>query len=64
MNEAPHNAESLAQRLDETLPAGGATAPRDDPDPLVGMAVRLANAPHPKIPPEVAAQIRSQVLAA
>lgn len=64
MSKAPHDADSLAQRLDETLPAGGVTAPRDDPDPLVGMAARLANAPHPKMPPEMAAQIRSQVLAA
>jgi len=64
VTEPPHDPDSLAQRLDETLPPVGTNAPHGAPDPLVDMAARLANAPHPEVPLEVAARIRAQVMAA
>lgn len=62
MTEFKHTPDSLADQLDQTLPAGAASNPAPDADPLVDAALFVASAPKPSLPPEARARIQSQVL--
>lgn len=62
MTHHPNDYDDLARRLEEILPPGAAQPPAGDADPRVDAALRLANAPHPQMPPEMLARIQTRVL--
>jgi hypothetical protein len=62
MTEFKHTPDSLADQLDQILPAGGTSIPTSDPDPLVDAALHVASAPKPGLSAEAKARIQSQML--
>jgi Bacterial SH3 domain/Domain of unknown function (DUF5667) len=55
--------EELAKRLDEALASGQNLSGKPD-DARIDLAIRLANAHHPEMSPEMMGRVRSKVLAA
>lgn len=53
---------SLAQQLDDLIPAGGTGGPRESADPLVAVAARLARVPQPQMTPEALMRIKIEVM--
>ncbi len=56
--------DELADRLDAALPPNQDTVPAADADVLVNLAIQLARAPRPEMPPETFARIQAQVIQA
>jgi len=59
-----HNPDSLGEELDRLLASPRPPQAASDADPLIQMAVRLANAPRPAMSPRTSARIRAQVIEA
>ena len=62
MTEFKHTPDSLADQLDQTLPAGRVSNPVSNTDPLVDAALYVASAPKPGLSAEAKARIQSQML--
>lgn len=58
------NSEELARQIDEAFSRDGEGAFSPGNDPRVDAALRLANAKHPAMPPEMLARVQSKVIAA
>lgn len=61
MTEHRHTPDSLADRLDQVLPPENRPASHDE-DPLVDVALRMANAPRPQLSAEARSRIQQQVM--